>query len=104
MATVDTFPGNAVPEALQRSLADLLRRRLGSAEVCDIDIKPELNHAGEPSVLVRVRHRLVDQPIRLEEVIEADTAARDLAWEQGERRFVYIDHIYDEKQKVAPAR
>jgi hypothetical protein len=102
MGMLDTSPRSAVPEALQRSLADLLRQRLESTGVCDID--PQFNHADEPSVLVRVRHSLVDQPIRLEDVIEADTAARDLAWEQGERRFVYIDHIFDEKQKVADAR
>ncbi|HTB44506.1 MAG TPA: hypothetical protein VK741_12830 [Acetobacteraceae bacterium] len=104
MATLSISPGDAVPETLQRSLAELLRQRLESTGISDIDIHPQFNHADEPSVLVRVRHRLVDQPIRLKDVIEADTAARDLAWEQGERRFVYIDHIYDEKQKVADAR
>jgi hypothetical protein len=36
--------------------------------------------------------------------VRAAATARDLAWEQGELRFVYIDHIYDEKQKVADAR
>jgi len=55
MAMLDTFPGNAVPEALQRSLADLLRQRLESTGICDIDIHPQFDHADEPSVLVQVR-------------------------------------------------
>jgi hypothetical protein len=104
MGTLDTSPGNAVPEPLQRSRTDLLRQRLERAGACEIDIYPKFNHAGEPAVLVRVKHRLVDRPIEVREVIEAESAARDLVWEQGERRFVYIDHDYDEKQKVAGAR
>jgi hypothetical protein len=104
MGTLDNSLANAIPETLRQSLTDLLRQRLALAGACDIEIYPELDHAGEPAIQVRVKHRLVERPIQVREVIEAETAARDLAWEQGERRFVYIDHDFDEKQKVAGAR
>lgn len=55
-------------------------------------------------MLVQVKHRLVDRPIEVKELMEAERAARDLAWEQGERRFVLINHVWDERQKVAGAR
>ncbi len=104
MATLDVSRGDAVPEALQRSLADLLRQRLELAGACNINVYPDVDHAGDPIVMVEVKHRLVDRPIQVEELIEAERAARDLAWQQGERRFVHIDHVWDERQKVAGAR
>lgn len=104
MATLDISPGEAVPEALQRSLADLLRKQLEPSGACDIAIHPDADYDGNPVVLVQVKHRLVERPIEVKELIEAERAARDLAWQQGERRFVLIDHVWDERQKVAGAR
>jgi hypothetical protein len=104
MATLDVSSGDAVPEALQRSLADLLRQQLEPTGAGDIAIYADADYAGNPVVLVRVKHRLVDRPIEVKELIEAERAARDLAWQQGERRFVLINHVWDERQKVAGAR
>jgi len=104
MATLDESRGDAVPEALQRSITDLLRRQLAPTGACDIAIYPDADYDGNPVVLVQVKHRLVDRPIEVNELIEAERAARDLAWQQGERRFVLIDHVWDERQKVAGAR
>jgi hypothetical protein len=104
MATLDDARGEAVPEALQRSIADLLRQQLEPTGAGDIAIYPDADYAGNPVVLVQVRHRLVDRPIQVKELIEAEQAARDLAWQQGERRFVLINHVWDERQKVAGAR
>jgi hypothetical protein len=81
-----------------------LHQRLELAGACDIDVYPDVDHAGDPIVTVQVKHRLVDLPIQVEELLDAERAARDLAWQQGERRFVHIDHLYDERQKVAGAR
>lgn len=104
MATLDESRGDAIPEALRRSIADLLRRQLEPTGACDIAINPNADHDGNPVVLVQVKHRLVDRPIEVNELIEAERAARDLAWQQGERRFVLIDHVWDERQKVAGTR
>jgi hypothetical protein len=92
-----------VSEKLERDLRDLLQNELGTAGAYDIVVHPDADHEGDPIVVVQVKHRLVNRPIHLKEVADADRAARDLAWGQGERRFVLVDHIYDEKQKVAGA-
>ena len=104
MATLDETRGDAVPAALQRSIADLLRQQLEPTGAFDIAIHPDADYDGNPVVLVQVKHRLVERPIEVKELIDAERAARDLAWQQGERRFVLIDHVWDERQKVAGAR
>ena len=101
MALVDILAGMAVPEPLQRALTEVLLRGLEAAGANEVVIRPDVDHTETPSIMVTVKHRLVDRPIEVRELIDADREARDLAWAHGERRFVYIDHDYDERQKVA---
>ncbi len=54
--------------------------------------------------MVRVTHRLVRRPIVVRELIDAEREARDLAWEQGERRYVHIRHVFDKRQKIASSK
>ncbi len=93
MATQDVSPGHAVSKALQRSLEDLLRQLLEPTGASEIAIYPDADYAGNPVVMVRVKHRLVDRPIEVKELIEAERAARDLAWPHGDRRFLLINHL-----------
>jgi hypothetical protein len=93
-----------IPESLKRALRDVLTKELTSTGASDIDIHPGADHDGASIIVVEVKHSLVDKPIDVKEVIAAERAARDLAWETGERRFVLVDHLYDEKQKVAGVR
>ena len=79
-------------------------QRLEAAGASDVAIYPDVEKYGAPFIHVDVTHRLVERPIQFQEVFEAERAARDRAWENGERRFVYVRHIYDEKQKVAGER
>jgi len=104
MGNLDMLPGNAVPAELRRSLEALLRQRLEAAGACDVAIYPDVDEYGDPFIHVDVTHRLVERPIQFPQVFAAERAARDLAWENGERRFVYVRHIYDEKQKFADER
>ena len=96
------FRGRSLPiEKLERELRDLLKNELTTTGAYDIVIQPGADHEGDPIIVIEVKHNLVNRPIDLKEVIDADRAAKDLAWQKGERRFVLVDHIYDEKQKVA---
>jgi len=104
MGILETFANVSVPETLKRSLTDLLLQRLELAGAVHVEIHPELDYSDTPIVSVTVKHRLVKRPLRIKEIVEADTKARDLAWEAGERRFVHVDHIYHEKQEVAELR
>lgn len=101
MMVPTTGPGPDVPQALDRALRALLKEQLDATGAYDVAIHPDLDHDGDPILVVEVKHRLVDQPIELKNVLEADRAARDLAWQKGERRFLHVQHIFDEKQKVA---
>lgn len=101
MSILDVACEAAVAEPLRRSLADLLRQRLEGFGVVDVVIYPAADHDGDPIIQIEVKHRLIDRPIEFQPVFEADRAARDLAWERGERRFVHIRHLWDEDQKVA---
>lgn len=104
MSILDVASEAAVAASLRRSLADLLRQRLEGFRVADIVIYPGADHDGDPVIQVEIKHGLIDRPIEFQPVFEADRAARDLAWERGERRFVHIRHLWDENQKVAGAK
>jgi len=74
MATLNVSARDAVPQALQQSLGELLLQRLEPTGAVDIAIYPDTGHDGNPIVQVQVKHRLVDRPIRVQEVIEAERA------------------------------
>jgi hypothetical protein len=95
---------DAVPKKLERAMRSLLKDRLESAGAQDIVVHPDSDHDGDAVVAVEVKHHLVDHPIDLKEVMDADKAVRNLAWEEGERRFIHIRHVFDEKQRVSRAR
>ena len=104
MSTSETHSSATVSKKLESELRNLLKSELTTAGAYDIAIHPAADHEGDPIIVIEVKHSLVDRPIDLKEVIDADRAVRDLAWQTGERRFVLVDHIYDEKQKVAGVR
>ncbi len=94
----------SVPEKLENDLRALLGEKLDQAGAYDVVIHPDSDHDGDAIIVVEVKHRLVDRPIEFAEVMAADRAARDLAWQEGESRFLHVRHIYDEKQQVARAK
>jgi len=104
MTTVDAVQVGVAPGDLEKALSDLLRERLQVAGAESVAVQPDADHEGTPILAVEVKHHLVDRPIELNEVIAADRAARDLAWQMGERRFLHVEHVYDEKQQVARSR
>jgi len=88
--------------------AELIRRFLTDQLVdfgaYDVVLRPSSDHDGDAVVIVQVKHRLLDQPIDLKKIIKTDREARDLAWANGEHRFLHLEHIYDPKQKVASVK
>ncbi|MBU2041844.1 MAG: hypothetical protein KKC29_00345 [Alphaproteobacteria bacterium] len=88
--------------------ADLVRRfltdRLVDFGAYDVVLRPSSDHDGDAVVIVQVKHRLSDRPIDLKTIIETDREARDLAWANGEQRFLHLEHIYDPKQKVVSVK
>jgi hypothetical protein len=66
----------------------------------DVRVEPGEDHDGDPVIYVSVKHRLLDDPIDLSEIFRLDRELRDRAWNEGERRFVHVRHLYDEKQSV----
>jgi hypothetical protein len=94
----------AVPKTLEQTLRDLLRQRLESSGAYDVVVYPDADYEGDPILVVEVKHQLVDRPVDPREVIEAEKAARDIAWQEGERRFVYFRHVFDERQRVVGTR
>lgn len=104
MNILDAASEASIAAGLRQSLADLFRQRLEGFGVSDVVIYPGADHDGDPVIQIEVKHRLIDRPIEFQPVFDADQAARDFAWEQGERRFVHIRHLWDENQKVAGAK
>ena len=100
-----TSSGNLIAEAVPRTVEAAIRERvdsrLGSLGIEDVRIEPGEDHDGEPVVYVHLKHRLLDDPIDLANLIGLDRELRDVAWREGERRFVHVRHQYDEKQGVA---
>jgi hypothetical protein len=94
----------AMPKNLEQTLRDLLRQRFEASGACDVVVYPDADYEGDPILVVEIKHQLVDRPVDPKEVIEAEGAARDLAWQEGERRFIYFRHDFDEKQRVIGAR
>jgi hypothetical protein len=90
-----------VPEAVDHAIRELLRRQLEKFGVDDVRVEPGEDHDGDPVILVHVKHRLVDRPIDLKSLLVVDRKARDIAWANGERRFVHVRHEFDENQRVA---
>ena len=92
---------DTVPSHLEKAIRALVKQRSGQLGIEHLNIEPGEDHDGDPVIYVDVQHRLVDQPIDLEDVIALHRELRDLAWSEGERRFVHIRHHYDERQTVA---
>lgn len=93
----------SVPDAAADKVRAYLNRELARFGAHDIVITPGSDHDGDAVVFVQIKHRLSDAPIDLKSIMDADRQARDLAWENGEHRFVHLEHIYDPKQKVVIA-
>ncbi|MGA9583261.1 MAG: hypothetical protein WBR13_14975 [Allosphingosinicella sp.] len=98
---------NAFAQAEQETVETLqvaARESFSEAGVENIDVVISNDHTGEPSIMVQVKHHLVPRPLSLKRIFEGDRAVRDAAWRRGERRFVYVTHLYDEKQEVTAGR
>ena len=93
-----------VSEALTADIQALFRERLQRFGASDVIIVPDEDHDGDPVLRVEVKHTLVDEPVPLEDVLAVDRAARDLAQQKGEPRFLHVRHVFDEKQRLANVR
>ncbi len=87
-----------IPEPTAQEVRSLFERQPFGAH--DVVFISSSDQDGDPIIVVEVKHRLVDQPLNLQEIFNADRAARDIAWRSGERRFLHVEHVYDPKQKV----
>ena len=90
-----------LPSGFRKAVEGFVRPHSERLGIEDIRIEPGEDHEGDPVVYVLMKHRLLDQPIDLKEVIALDRRLRDFAWEKGVRTFVHVRHQYDEKQKIA---
>jgi hypothetical protein len=91
----------SLDEATVTVLQDAALQKFAETGVHDISVIASQDHSGEPVILVQINHHLVPGALDLRKIIEGDSAVRDAAWQNGERRFVYVHHQYDEKQEVA---
>jgi hypothetical protein len=90
-----------VPSGLEKAIRALVKPRLRRLGIEHLTVKPGEDHDGDPVIYVDMRHRLLDDPIDLREVLAVGREIRDLAWKHGEHRFVHVRHHYDERQSVA---
>ena len=70
-------------------------------------VRPGEDHAGDPALFIEVQYDPSDTPIDFSVTSSLTTIVRDKLWEQGERRFPYIRHKFDERQplqKLGPIR
>jgi hypothetical protein len=95
---------SVVDQETVETLQCAAREGFGEAGVENIDVVIANDHTGEPAIVVQVKHHLVHRPLNLKRIFEGDRAVRDAAWRQGERRFVYVVHQYDEKQEVTAGK
>jgi hypothetical protein len=90
-----------VPSGLEKAIRALVKPRLRQLGIEHLTIEPGEDHDGDPVIYVDMRHRLLEQPIDIKDVIALGREIRDLAWNHGEHRFVHVRHHYDERQDVA---
>lgn len=101
MTALQALLSTPVSPDLERAIRTLLLQRLQASGAEEVAIRAIADHHGDPIVVVEVKHHFVAEPLVLKDIIDAERAARDLAWEKGERRFVHFRHEYDERQEVA---
>lgn len=90
-----------LPSDFSEAVMEFMRHYSERLGIEDIRIEPGEDHEGDPVVYVLMRHRLLDRPINVKDVIALDRQLRDFAWDKGIRRFVHVRHQYDEKQNIA---
>lgn len=103
MSTPSRFENSPAPidEGTAAALQNAAKQSFADAGVEGIDVIASKDHVGEAVILVQIKHHLVPQALNLKRIIEGDSAIRDVAWQNGERRFVYVHHQYDDKQEVS---
>jgi hypothetical protein len=93
-----------VDEETAMALQTAARQGFPDTGVEDVDVVASQDHSGDSVIFVQVKHHLVPRALDLKRILDGDRAVRDAAWQRGERRFVYVQHQYDEKQEVASGR
>lgn len=87
--------------SLSEELRLFLQTELASLAVSKIEIEDGNDHDGNAVINVVVRHKLINKPLNPIHWFRIDGKARDLAWKLGERRFVHIRHVFNNKQELA---
>jgi hypothetical protein len=90
-----------VPSSVEQAIRSFVETRLHPFGIESVRIEPGHDHDGDPVIYVFLKHRLLEKPIEIGNVIALDRELRDVAWQKGESRFLHIQHEYDEKQGVA---
>lgn len=70
----------------------------------DIELTPTEDHAGDPVVYARFKHRLVKPRLSTRSLWEMESVLRDVARRSGERRFVHMRHEFADEQLLETYR
>jgi hypothetical protein len=69
-----------------------------------IDIRADEDHTGSPAIFVEVSYALSDTPYDPTETLPRIMAVLNAVRTLGEDRFVYIRHLFDDRQPIAKRR
>lgn len=94
---------NAEPklDEINDAVRELFRERMNRFGFDRAEIHTGSDHSGEPALFIDAFYRLSGEPVDTYQVLRLLTDLRNKLVHQGEKRFPYVRHHFDEKQQVA---
>ncbi len=87
---------NEIREAVQ----ELFKERMDRFGFDRAEVHTGSDHSGAPALFIDAFYRLSREPVDTYQVLRLLTDLRNKLIHQGEKRFPYVRHHFDEKQQV----
>jgi hypothetical protein len=80
---------------------ELVKERMDRFGFDRAEVHTGNDHSGAPALFIDVFYHLSQEPVDTYQVFRLQTDLRDKLMHEGEKRFPYVRHHFDEKQQVA---
>jgi len=95
--SADADTNSATKNAVQK----LLKDKFAQYRFERVDVRAGEDHTGDPALFIDAYYGLSDTPVDTRLILHTLTELRDVLLKMGEKRFPYVRHHFDEKQRVA---
>ena len=90
-----------VDTKIEGLIHSFLKEHLSRYGLEQIDVEVGRDHSGDPALFINAYYRLSKEPVQPRSILHVLTELRHILVSQGETRFPYLRHHFDEKQQVA---